>query len=101
MAEKMRTCDSCGEQWEASFFCDDCSRGGSWEIHEVPDLMWDGYPGKDYIEEEEWVPNGDICLNCCMDHTKPNNASTQTAGTLPPENQPVKSGVSSNEEIPF
>ena len=100
MAEKMKTCDSCGERWEESFFCDECSVGGRFEIHMVPDLMWDGFPGRDMIEAEEWVPNGDICLNCCMGHTKPNTASTQTAGTLLPEIESVKSIVSS-DDVPF
>ena len=81
MAEKQIVCDSCGEQWEESFFCAECSHGGHYEMREVPNIMWDGLPSEEYCWEEEWIDNGDICMNCCGGHTKPNNACTgQLAG---------------------
>lgn len=94
MAEKTKVCDACGEEWEEDFFCEICSRGGEYRIEEVPDLMWDGYPGRDYVEEETWVPNGDICLNCCGGHTKPNTASTGHAHAL-------EGAAVSDDDCPF
>ena len=41
-------------------------------MREVPNVMWDGSPKDEYVWEEEWIDNGDICLNCCGGHTKPN-----------------------------
>lgn len=71
MADETKFCDGCGEQWEESFFCEICSKGGFYEMREVPNFMWNGDPSEEYIWQEEWVPDGDICLNCCMCHTKP------------------------------
>jgi hypothetical protein len=65
--EETRYCDACGEKWEETFFCENCSKGWHVEVVEVPNLMWSGWPSHEETEmEEEWVPNGDICLNCCM-----------------------------------
>ena len=70
MAEKQIVCDSCGEQWEESFFCPECSHGGHCEMQEVPNIMWDGLPSEEYCWEEVWIDNGDICLNCCNGHPR-------------------------------
>lgn len=66
--EKTTFCDVCGEEWEESFFCVTCSSGGHCEEQEVPNTMWDGDPNDEYVLEIVWVPNGDICLNCCNGH---------------------------------
>lgn len=63
----MKTCDACEETWEDSFFCAECSGEMHLETVERPVLMWDGY-GPDTKEVEEFVPNGNICLNCCTYH---------------------------------
>jgi hypothetical protein len=70
MAEKQIVCDSCGERWEESFFCKECSSGGRYEIHEVPNIIWGGLPSEEYVWEEEWFSYGDICLNCCGGHPR-------------------------------
>lgn len=61
----MPICDACEEVWEESFFCEKCSSGGHEEIVEKPNTMWDGDPHDETIFEEEWVSNGNICMNCC------------------------------------
>jgi len=66
----MKRCDACGERWEDSFFCAECSKGGEYIEMMVPNLFYDGCPGDEYVMGEEWVPNGDICLNCCGCHLK-------------------------------
>lgn len=68
MTEWKIVCESCGEEWEESFFCEKCSAGGEYEIREVPNLMWDGLPSEEYVWEEVFVENGNICLNCCNGH---------------------------------
>lgn len=61
-----KTCEACGQEWEGDFFCKRCSTGGHIEVVQSPDIFWSGSPFDDeYIEEEEWIENGDICLNCC------------------------------------
>lgn len=61
----MKTCDACEETWEDSFFCKKCSSGGRTEIVEKPNLMWDGDPKDEIVFGEEYIPNGNVCLNCC------------------------------------
>ena len=65
----MKTCDACEETWEDEFFCKQCSSDGELIEREVPDPMWDGFPGKDMMTVEEWEPNGNICFNCCYCHS--------------------------------
>lgn len=66
----MKTCDGCGERWEDSFFCEQCSSGGELVWREVPNTMWDGHPDDEMVMTEEWEANGDICLNCCGCHLR-------------------------------
>ena len=69
MDEKILGCDICDEDWEESFFCEICSKGGHLEMHTEPllsGLEWD-YIGPDCEEREVWVPNG-VCFNCCPGH---------------------------------
>lgn len=64
------TCSACDEFWDDpldSFACDKCSDGGRWEMVEGPDPMWDG-SGEDVAWNEQWIPNGAICGNCCPGH---------------------------------
>lgn len=61
------TCDGCGETWERTFICDECSSGATLEPTMTPVLDWAGV-GPEYEETEEWVPNGTICFNCCVGH---------------------------------
>ena len=68
MAEKRKTCDACGEEWEESFFCARCSSKGEFQTVMNPNPFWDGVPGEEYVEEEEWVFYGDVCMNCCGCH---------------------------------
>ena len=69
MAEKKFVCDCCEEEWEESFFCPVCS-GWYREEHEVPNLMWDGYPASEETEMEMEDVHKDICFNCCNDHPR-------------------------------
>ena len=80
--KKTKTCDACEEEWEESFFCEKCSRGGRHEEVEAPNMFWDGYPGEECVMEEEWIPNGDICLNCCTCHFIKDQNNTEQATAL-------------------
>lgn len=93
---KKKVCDSCGEEWEEDFFCPTCSSGGEFRIVLVPNIMWDGHPGHEYEEQEEWFPAGDVCLNCCMGHTKPNPVLQSDKSC-----QSVSLGYIDDEDIPF
>jgi|GEM_PF-5469761 hypothetical protein len=67
----MRICDVCEEEWEDSFFCPECSKGGHYEMVESPVLNWSGNPSDPETEiDEEFVANGYICLNCCDCHLR-------------------------------
>ena len=79
--KKTKTCDACGEEWEESFFCKKCSSGGHYEEVESPNIFWDGNPFEsEYVMQEEWFPNGDICLNCCSCHYIKDLKATEQAG---------------------
>lgn len=66
---KTRYCDGCHEQHEAAFFCEQCS-GSEYDtdLIEVPNVMWDGYPGQESVYEERGWVHYAICLNCCNCH---------------------------------
>lgn len=49
-------CDRCGEEWEKSFFCDQCSGIKIRYIEFHTREEWD-------VEEERY--HEDVCLNCC------------------------------------
>ena len=71
MRDKTKICDCCGNTWEDSFFCSACSNKyiGMREV-EVPIIPWDGWgPDTEMGEEEEY--SGDVCLNCCECHFRP------------------------------
>jgi len=66
MAEKQIVCDSCGEQWEESFFCEKCS---GWHREEVESINFEYLAYPDQETEFEMVDTHyDICLNCCNGH---------------------------------
>ncbi|MFW9872343.1 MAG: hypothetical protein ACFFG0_04510 [Candidatus Thorarchaeota archaeon] len=69
MDKKTKICNACEAEWEEDFFCDKCSSDSHYEEVEIPNDCWDGsVHGEEFVLEEEWISNGDICLNCCICH---------------------------------
>ncbi len=60
-------CEACDNDLpgdDASWWCDDCSKGGELIEFEEPVLDYDG-SGPETELVERWVGRGPVCVNCC------------------------------------